>query len=142
LDEYVSVDLAAERALAGLLSAMGSLALGLAAIGVFGVMSLVVRARTREIGVRLAIGARPFQVLRMILGRTLVLAGAGTLLGLAAAAALARLLETFLFEMSPFDLRVYAGAAAFLLAIAAAAAMLPALRAAGVDPMRTLRQEG
>jgi putative ABC transport system permease protein len=141
-DEYVARDLAAERALGGLLSAMGTLALGLAAIGVFGVMSLVVRARTREIGVRLALGARPFQVLSMVLGRTLVLAGAGTLLGFAAAATLARLLETFLFEMSPFDVRVYAGAAAFLLAIAAAAALLPALRAAGVDPMRTLRQEG
>jgi putative ABC transport system permease protein len=141
-ETYIAEDLATERALSGLLAALGALALGLSAIGVFGVMSLIVAARKREIGVRLAIGARPVQVSVMILGRTLALAAAGAAIGLPAAAALARVMRAFLFEMSPFDARVYGGAAAFLLAVAALAALIPALRAASVDPMTTLRQEG
>jgi len=141
VESYIADDLAEERALGGLLSAFGLLALGLAGVGVFGVMSLLVGARLPEIGLRMAVGARPVQVLRMVLGRTLLLAGAGAVLGLVAAASLSRLMRAFLYQIGPLDLRVYAGSAAFLLVIAGGAALAPALRAARVDPVSTLRQE-
>jgi ABC-type antimicrobial peptide transport system permease subunit len=141
LDSYIGDDLAEERALGGLLSAFGLLALGLAGVGVFGVMSLLVGARLPEIGVRLAMGALPMQVLRMVVGRTLLLAGAGTAIGLLAAGGLSGLMRAFLYETGPLDARVYAGSAAFLLVVAACAALAPALRAARVDPVSILRRE-
>jgi putative ABC transport system permease protein len=141
LEAYKSADMSGDTALSGLLTIFGGVALGLAAIGVFGVMSLLVAQRTREIGVRLAIGARPPQVLGMVLGRTLALAGAGVAFGLVAAGALSRVLTAFLYDLSPLNPVVYAGAAAFLLAVAAGAALIPAMRAARIDPMRTLREE-
>jgi len=137
--QYVSSDLEPDRALTVLLSAFGGLALGLAAVGVFGVMTLVVAMRTREIGVRLAIGARPRQIMRLVLGRTLLLASTGTVLGLAAAMALSRLLASFLYEISPLDARIYIAAAACLIGMAGSAALLPALRATRIDPVRTLQ---
>jgi predicted permease len=141
LEAYQSEDMSGDTALGGLLTIFGCLALGLAAIGVFGVMSLLVAQRTREIGVRLAIGARPPQVLAMVLGRTLALAGAGVAIGLVAAGGLSRVLTAFLYDLSPLNPVVYAGAGAFLLTVAAGAALLPAVRAARIDPMRTLREE-
>jgi putative ABC transport system permease protein len=137
--EYMSSDLESDRALSVLLGAFGSLALGLAAVGVFGVMSLVVAMRTREIGVRLAIGARPRQIMRLVLGRTLLLATTGTVLGLAAAMALSRLLASFLYEISPLDAPVYLAAGVCLIGVAGLAALLPALRATRIDPVRTLQ---
>jgi putative ABC transport system permease protein len=137
--EYVASDLQSDRALSVLLGAFGSLALGLAAVGVFGVMSLVVAMRTREIGVRLAIGARPRQIMRLVLGRTLLLAATGTMIGLAAAVALSRLLASFLYEVSPLDSRIYLAAGACLIGVAGLAALLPALRATRIDPVRTLQ---
>lgn len=141
LKGYVSDNLANDTALGGLLTIFGAIALGLAAIGVFGVMSLIVTQRTREIGVRLAIGARPPQVISMVLGRTFALAGAGAVIGLFAAAALARLLGSLLYELDPLSPAVYGAASLFLLAVSAAAALVPATRAARIDPMKTLREE-
>jgi ABC-type antimicrobial peptide transport system permease subunit len=141
LDAYMADDMAGDTALGGLLAIFGALALGLAAIGVFGVMSLTVALRTREIGVRLAIGARPPQVLAMVLARTLTLTGLGVIVGLVMAGGLSGLLRSFLYDLSPLDPAVYGAGGLFLLAVAAAAALLPALRAARIDPMRTLREE-
>ena len=141
LDAYMADDMAGDTALGGLLAIFGALALGLAAIGVFGVMSLTVALRTREIGVRLAIGARPPQVLVMVLARTLALTGLGVIIGLVMAGGLSGLLRSFLYDLSPLDPAVYGGGGLFLLAVATAAALLPALRAARIDPIRTLREE-
>ena len=140
LQDYMATDLGRDRALGGLLVGFGGLAAGLAAIGVFGVMSLLVTTQTREMGVRLALGARPGALLGTILSRTLMLAGLGILPGVAAAAVLSRLLGAFLFEVAPLQPGVYGAAAALLLAVAFLAALLPAVRAARVDPMTSLRQ--
>ncbi len=141
LDQYVAADLATDRALGGLLTAFGALAASLAAIGVFGVMSLAVATRRREIGLRLAVGARPPQLVAMVLRRSLLLAAVGAAVGLVAAGALTRLLATILYEISPLDPAVLALATLILVGIAAIASLVPAVRAARVDPVRTLRQE-
>jgi putative ABC transport system permease protein len=125
-------------ALAGILC---GLALALASIGVFGVFAYVVQQRTREIGIRMALGARRAQVLHVVLGfnsRALV---AGLTIGLASAAVGSRLLQRYLYGLSPFDPLAY-GAVALLLALAAViATYLPARRASKVDPIRALRYE-
>jgi putative ABC transport system permease protein len=141
LEDYVGSKLASERALSGLLGVFGALALALAAIGVFGVTSILVGMRSKEIGLRLAIGARPGEVLRMILRGTLSLAIVGTMIGLVISALLAQLLATVLYGVSVLEPAAYAGAATFLVLTSLAAALLPALRAAHLDPMTTLRQE-
>ncbi len=140
-DGYVSEELANERALSALLAAFGGLALVLAGIGVFGVMSILVATRSREIGVRLAMGARPAGVLLMVLRGSALLAATGTVIGLFAAGGLSRLIGSLLYGVSPLDARVYLGAAAFLGAVALTATLIPALRAARLDPMATLRQD-
>jgi predicted permease len=140
LEDYVAGDLGRDRALSSLLAGFGGVAAGLAAIGVFGVMSLLVTTREREMGVRLALGARPAALLGSILGRTMVLAGSGVALGLTASAALSRMLGAFLFEVAPLQPVVYAAAAALLIGVAFLAALVPAARAARVDPMTSLRQ--
>jgi len=141
LDGYVGSKLAAERALTALLGVFGVLAVALAAIGVFGVTSILVGMRAKEIGLRLAIGARPGEVLRMILRGTLRLAIVGTLCGLVVSVLLARLLSAVLYGVSALEPAAYAGAATFLVLTSLAASLLPALRAAHLDPMTTLRQE-
>lgn len=140
LEDYVAGDLGRDRALGGLLSAFGGLAGGLAAIGVFGVMSMLVMTQKRDMGVRLALGASPSELLSIVLMRTLTLATVGVVIGLIAAATLSRLLSAFLFDVTPLDAGIYAAAAMLLLAVAFTAALIPALRAARVDPMTVLRQ--
>ena len=117
------------------------LALCLALAGVYGVMADSVRQRSREIGLRLALGADRSTVVRLVLGRGLGLTLVGLLAGLAGAAAATRLLETMLFEVVPLDASVYWSVAVLLGAVATGAGYLPARRAAAIDPMRVLNTD-
>jgi len=117
------------------------LALALAAIGIHGVLSYGVALRTREIGLRMALGADAAGVVRLVIGEGLVLALAGLALGLAGALALTRVLATLLFGVSPTDPATFAAIALFLLLVAAAASGIPAWRAAHIDPVVALRSE-
>ena len=113
----------------------------LAAVGIYGVMSYVVSRRTREIGVRIAIGADPGAVLRMVVGQGMAVAVAGAAAGLAVAWVLTRLMSSLLYGVTASDPATYAAVAAGLLAVAFAASFLPARRASRIDPMRALRAE-
>jgi ABC-type antimicrobial peptide transport system permease subunit len=124
-----------------LVTAFAGLALLLAAVGVYGVLAYVVSQRTREIGVRVALGARGQDIVRQIVLQGLVLAAAGVAVGLAGAAALASLVGTLLYEVSPRDATSFAGTAALLVVVAAIASVIPARRAASVDPLVALRSE-
>ena len=124
-----------------LLGSFAAIALLLAIAGIYGVMSYLVVQRSREIGVRLALGATPLQVVQLITGRGLLLACCGVGLGLIAAVVLARYIETMLFTVSGTDLVTFAGAAVVLLLAAVAACLIPARRAGRIDPLIALRTE-
>jgi putative ABC transport system permease protein len=124
-----------------MLGIAAAVALLLATVGVYGVISYVVSQRTREIGVRIALGAESTNVTRMVLRQGLVLAVIGVALGLAAAYGLTRLMEGLLFGVSALDPLTYATVAVCLTAVALLASYLPARRAAAVDPMEALRAE-
>ena len=124
-----------------LLGAFAALALVLAAIGIYGVMSFEVSRRTQEIGIRMALGARPADVLGSVLTAGGRLAALGTAIGMAGALALTRYMRTLLYQVSPTDLAALAGAAALLAAVALFAMWLPARRATRVDPVIALRSE-
>jgi predicted permease len=128
-----------ERLFARLAGFFGVAALTLACIGLYGLMSHLVRRRTGEIGLRLAVGARPGQVLGMILRESLALVGAGLGLGLAVAFAVRRLVESRLFGLTAADPMTYAIVAAVLVAVTLLASIRPAFRAARVDPIAALR---
>jgi putative ABC transport system permease protein len=124
-----------------LLGSFAGVALLLASVGLFGVMAYLVSQRTREIGVRLALGARPRDVFRLVIGRGLLLASIGAAVGLMAAFGLARFLETLLFQIKPTDALAFTVAPALLLGVAMLACWIPARRAMKVDPMIALRSE-
>jgi putative ABC transport system permease protein len=130
-----------ERLLALLATCFGLLALALTAVGVYGVIAYSVQRRTREVGIRLALGAGRAAVSRMIMGDVALLALAGTLLGAAGAITATRALRSTLFAFGPADYSLLLAAAAVLLLISTAAGYLPARRAARLDPMRALRQQ-
>jgi len=113
----------------------------LAAVGLYGVVAFSVTRRTREIGVRIALGATPANVLWLFLKQMAVLVGAGVIIGTGGALAATRLLSTMLYDVKPADPLAFAAAAAVLMATAAIAAWLPARRATHVDPMTALRYE-
>jgi predicted permease len=121
------------------LALFGVLAIVIAGAGIYGVMAYVVEQRTREIGVRMALGAQPSQVLQLVLGRAAMVMGVGLVIGLAGGWMLARVVRTFLFQVGPHDPFVCAGAATVLMAAGLVAAFIPARRAASVDPVTALR---
>jgi putative ABC transport system permease protein len=141
LADAVSDSVAQRRFSMLLLGLFALIALFLAAVGLYGVVAYAVGQRTREIGVRMAIGAQAGDVLRLVLGGGMRLAFAGVAVGTAAALALARLVASLLFEVTPFDPTSYAATALVLLAVAALACYLPASRAMRLDPLAALREE-
>jgi ABC-type antimicrobial peptide transport system permease subunit len=121
------------------LALFGLLAIVIAGVGIYGVMAYLVEQRTQEIGIRMALGAQPGAVKRMVLSRAAIVTSIGLVIGLAAGWWLSKLVETFLFRVEPHNTLVYASAAAILLAAGLLAAYIPARRAAKVDPMVVLR---
>jgi putative ABC transport system permease protein len=126
---------------AALFGLFAALAVLLAMAGVYGVMAYAVEQRSREIGVRMALGADKASVLRLILGQGLVLAVVGLALGLAGAVAATRLLETVLFEVRPIDIPVYVGVVGLIATVTVLAGYLPAWRAAVLNPVDALKAE-
>jgi ABC-type antimicrobial peptide transport system permease subunit len=124
-----------------LLAIAGGMALLLGIVGIYGVIAYVVAQRSREIGIRAAIGAEPKQLVRMFVRQGLVLSAVGAVGGLGAGAALGRLMSSLLYGVGPLDPIAYAAALAATFAAATLAAYLPARRAAKIDPMNTLRAE-
>jgi putative ABC transport system permease protein len=141
LEQYRADSIAAPRLTANLLGLFALLALAIAAAGIGGVMSLAVSQRVHEIGVRMAIGARPAEIVRMILGQGMGLALVGVIIGVATAFALTSAVKSFLFGVTPNDPATFLAVAAVLAGAALAACYLPARRAARVDPLRALRTE-
>jgi putative ABC transport system permease protein len=139
LASYVANARSQTRFLLALIGAFAALALGLASLGLYGVISYSAKQRTREIGVRVAFGATERDVVRLILGQGLVVALAGIGLGLAGAAALTRVVTSFLVGVSATDPITFAGVPALLLAVAIVASFFPARRASRVDPNVALR---
>jgi putative ABC transport system permease protein len=139
LASYVSNAMSQTRFLLALIGAFAALALALASLGLYGVISFAAKQRTREIGVRVALGASPRDVLRLILGQGLVVALAGIGLGLAGAIAVTRVASSFLVGVSATDPMTFAAVTALLLAVAIVASFVPARRASGVDPVDALR---
>jgi ABC-type antimicrobial peptide transport system permease subunit len=141
LEDQVQASLARERLLAGLFSAFGGLALVLAWAGLYGLVSFVTASRTRDIGVRVALGAGTGDVVRLVVRQGLRLSVAGLVIGLAAAVALARLLSGLLYGVRPLDLPTLASVAALALLAGALAGHLPARRASRIEPAAALRHE-
>jgi len=141
LAELRSEDIAPERLNAALFSSFALLALVIAAIGVLGVLAFTVSQRTREFGVRMALGAEQRQVLRMVLSEGVLLAVAALVVGGIAAVSLSRFLAELLFEVEGIDPLTYTGVGVVLALVAIAAAYVPAKRATRVDPMEALRSE-
>jgi predicted permease len=133
--------LAQERLFASLVSLFGAITLALAAIGLYGLVSYSVTSRTREIGIRMALGAGRLAVLRMLMGQVSIAALIGLTIGLPATWALTRIIESQLFGIRVHDPLSLAGAAVAVLLVAAAAALLPARRAMHIDPVGALRYE-
>lgn len=141
MDDYLAEPLAQPRLSAFLLSGFGLVALLLGAIGIYGLMASAVRERTRDLGVRLALGATPARLRREVLGGALVVAAVGAVVGLGGALLGSRILAALLFEVSPTDPVTLAGVCILLLAVALMAAYVPARRATRVDPAQALRAE-
>jgi ABC-type antimicrobial peptide transport system permease subunit len=141
MDELVDASVAADRFRTALLGIFALVALGLAAVGIYGVMAYAVGRRARELGIRRALGARTGQVYALVLREGLAVAAVGTAVGLGLALALTRVLAGLLYEVSALDARTFGAVPAVLLAIAAGACAVPARRAARVDPAVALRTE-
>jgi putative ABC transport system permease protein len=124
-----------------ILTAFAAIALALSLLGIYGVIAYSVTERTREIAIRMALGSTRRQVLGRTLGNALMLAGVGIAVGLIASAGLTRFLGSLLYDVRPLDASAIAGAALLLAICAAAAGLIPARRAASIDPMQALRTE-
>ncbi len=141
VSELVHNSFGKDRLVAGLSGSFGALAIVLASIGLYGVMSWTMARRTREIGVRMALGAKPGGVLRLVLRETLLVVALGIAIGIPLALAGARLIRSLLYGVEPADPFVIVAASILLIAVAILAGYLPARRASRVDPMIALRQE-
>ncbi len=141
LDERMALAVGEPRFQTLLLGVFSAIALLLAAVGVYGVLSYSIGLRTHEIGVRMSLGASRHDVLWMVIGEGMLLAIAGSVAGLAGSFALTGLLKGVLFEISPHDPATFAGVAFLMLAVAFFACFIPARRATRVDPMVALRHE-
>jgi putative ABC transport system permease protein len=141
MEEVVGNSVAQERATMLLLAIFAGAALVLAAVGIYGVVAYSVTQRTQEIGIRMALGAERGDVLRMIVWQGAILAGAGILTGVLAAAALTRLMSGLLYETRPHDPLTFGSVAAVLAVVALTASLVPARRATRVDPVIALRAE-
>ena len=141
LEEHAAIGLVPQRLAAAVSGNLGAVALLLAAIGVYGVAAYAVAARTREIGIRLALGATRSSVVGLVLKQGMAVAAGGVVLGIVAAAAAAQVVSSLLFGVGPLDAPAFAAAAALLCAVAAAASYLPARHAANVPATEALRAE-
>lgn len=139
LDGLLAQSLGVQRLVATLTAAFAAIALVLAAIGLYAVVAYAVAQRTGEIGIRMALGARPAQVLRLIMRNGMTLVATGLAIGLAGAAGVARLIATLLSNVAPLNPLVYVSVAIFFGVVAAAACFLPSLRASKIDPLIALR---
>jgi ABC-type antimicrobial peptide transport system permease subunit len=141
LDDQIEINLFIERLLATLSTVFGGISTLLAALGLYGVMAFVVARRTREIGIRMALGADSGSVVWMVMREVLVLAAFGVGIGVGAAWAATRLIQAQLFGIQATDLSTMAAAALGIAAVAALSGYFPARRATGIDPVRALRWE-
>jgi len=141
MEEIVSTVVARQRFSTMLLGVFAALALVLAAVGIYGVMSYTVAQRTREIGIRIALGAKRSDVLKMTVKQGLKLVGIGVVIGAVAALVLTRAMESLLFGVSATDPVTFATISAVLIGVAALASFIPALRATKIDPMVALRYQ-
>ena len=141
LDDRIRAALARPRFNASLVGGFAGAALLIAALGVYGMLSYSVSCRLREIGVRIAVGAAPQRIVRVVLGEGLRLAVIGVGIGLLGTAAASRLTRSLVVDVSPFDPRILVTVATVMLVVAGLAAFLPARRASAVDPIVVLRQE-
>lgn len=140
MEQQIDESLWQRRLWSVLLAAFGALALALVAVGLYGVLAQFVAQRTRELGVRMALGAEPDGIVRLVLGQGARLLAAGVAAGLVGTLALARLLGSLLFGVSALDPLSLAGATLALAAVALVASCLPARRASRLDPARALRE--
>ena len=141
MEDMFGTALAYPRLRTQLVGVLGGMGLLLSAVGIFGVLVYLVGQRTRELAVRRAVGAAPGDVVRLVMGQGLRLVAVGGVLGLAGALGAARLLTGFLYQTSPWDPVTYLGTAGVLGLAALIAMLLPAVRAATIDPAIALKQE-
>jgi ABC-type antimicrobial peptide transport system permease subunit len=141
MERIIEQSLGSASLSASLLLAFAVLSLVLASVGLYGVLSYLTMQRTGEIGVRMALGAKRGQVLRLMLGDGLRPALYGLAVGLAASAGATRLIQSMLYETRPLDAAIFAGVSAILLLVSALACIVPAWRASRIDPMQALRTE-
>ena len=141
LEQFLAGSVVQPRFNSLLLGTFAALAVTLAAVGLYGLIGYTVARRTHEVGIRLALGATPTEVLTLVLRQGITIALIGIIIGVLASLALARWLSTLLYDVSPLDPLILGGAAVLLLCVALVACFLPARRAMRVDPMAALRFE-
>jgi putative ABC transport system permease protein len=141
LETNVANSLGVQRIVASLTIVFAGLALGLSAVGLYSVLAYAVSQRTSELGIRMALGAQPGHVIRLVMSSGLKLVAIGLIVGLAGAAGAARLIRSLLFNVQPMDPAIYAGVTVLFAVVAAAACLAPSWRASRIDPLVALRAE-